>query len=179
MPVWIVGTCDCLTLRLPLASRSAWQQMGNRFSGDHAKVNVSEVTGLLLMAVGAILLIWFLDRITKWQEARSGAPNPKRLFKELCQAHRLTRADRRLLTHLAEAAEIESPADLFLRPDLFASNALPKEKGEIKRLAKQLFGVYAAADQPKVSGKQKPRQENHTAKVSSSEPPEPVVQSAT
>ncbi|MEN1680629.1 MAG: hypothetical protein AAGJ46_13655 [Planctomycetota bacterium] len=142
----LLAVCNAAPL---LASN--WQRMGDRF-GANAGVNLSElliVLGVCVAAAAAILLIRFG---TQWWEVNSTKPNPARLHRELSSVHGLTGRQSALLKTLAELCEVEEPAEVFLRPELFAVRSLPEElvdrSDELDELAAVLF-----ADMPAVTGR--------------------------
>lgn len=110
------------------------------------------VISLVMIAiVGGIL--WLLARLLYGKERRS-YNRPRALFRELCRAHGLDAASRRLLTDLARAQGVTQRAQLFLAPERFEAARLgPKlapRAREIQALSARLFGAapMAAQDQP-------------------------------
>lgn len=133
----------------PLASN--WQRMGDRF-GANAGIDVYEILFVLLVCVlagGAIVLLQYGSR---WWETSSTKPNPQRLHRELAHVHGLTGRQSSLLRTLGELSEVGEPAEIFLRPELFAVRSLPEElvdrSDEITEIAGVLF-----ADLPAVTGR--------------------------
>lgn len=130
-----------------LAQRHNWERLGDRFSGKHAEVNWEELLVLLACLIGSAVVIWLLYAATRWQEARLRRPNPRRLFRELCRAHRLNRWERRVLRELAESAAARQPAELFVRPDAFRPAPLPRLATErpaaFEQLRRKLFPELA------------------------------------
>jgi|SRR6056297_2660523 len=64
----------------------------------------------LLLAIVAGLIYLFSDRAPTIQKT------PQGMLYELCKAHRIKGGARRLLAQIAEEAELEHPATLFLGP---------------------------------------------------------------
>lgn len=100
---------------------SAWRHMGDKFNGRRATFEWSEIYTLvaLLALVAAVVLIAYA---VQWFAAKySLQPHPRRLFRELCQAHRLTRRERRTLREKSQ--RLEQPNALFVRPELLGEDA--------------------------------------------------------
>lgn len=128
---------------LPLAQRDAWESLGNRFSGDHAKFNVQDLWGLLAVLLAGVALVWLLRWLYRRQQGRRLSCEPRHLFADLCAAHRLRRCDRKLLERLGEYHDPGVPAIVFVRPDLFDADCLPdadeKTVQALQRLKAKLF----------------------------------------
>ena len=135
----------------PLGQREVWEHLGDRFSGKNAQIQTSELWALAAIGVGAALLIWLLVGLQRLRDRRLKSNHPQHLFQDLCAAHRLRYGDRHRLHLLAFAHQLESPAVVFVRPDLFQKSLLPKElqseAAEYGRLAKKLF---AGLEEPTV-----------------------------
>lgn len=69
--------------------------------------------------------------------------SPARMFQELCRAHRLDRANRRLMQRLGTAREVENLAELFVEPETLNTMTLPLAMkpavAELRQLRHQLF----------------------------------------
>jgi hypothetical protein len=132
---------DCLVL--PLAQRDAWESLGNRFSGEHAKLNLSDLWSLGGVLIAAVALIFLLRWVYHRQQARRFSCEPRHLFDDLCRTHRLRRGERKRLRMLAEHHDLASQAILFVRPDLFDAPQLPDDQPatlvECERLQRKLF----------------------------------------
>lgn len=126
-----------------LAQRANWERMGDRFSGEAAELQTGELLTLLAVMIGAGVLIWLLRFAARWQEGRSRRPNPRRLFSDLCRAHRLNRWERKLLREMGEGLGLRQPAEVFVRPDAFRATPLPPEAeskpAAFKQLQRKLF----------------------------------------
>jgi hypothetical protein len=118
-------------------------QMGSRFRDSAPR---GDVTGLLGM-IGSLLLLGFaVWSFTRWYSRRESRPlnSPKVLFRELCRAHQLGHADRKLLREIADWHGMADPVQLFLEPQHFQSadmrEALACEY-EADQLHHRLFGI--------------------------------------
>jgi hypothetical protein len=114
-----------------------------RFDDQRAGFGATEITiivsaTVLFLAV-AISSYWRARRQRQvfWHDSSS------RLFRELCRAHRLNLASKRLLKRLASAHGVESAADLFIEPEYFESAnppaALKSSADELRQLRHRLF----------------------------------------
>jgi hypothetical protein len=69
--------------------------------------------------------------------------SPKGVFHELCRAHRLDRANRRLLQRLGTAREVENLAEFFVEPEKLDATDLPPAMKpavtELRQLRHRLF----------------------------------------
>lgn len=125
--------CSLPTL---LAQRDNWVRLGDRFTGEHLELQIHDVVwGVALVAVfGAIVVAL---RVLNTLQLRTAEPRkPRRLFRELCDAHRLDRTARRRLSQLAASKRLRSKAELFVRPDLFEDD----EDAAVLELRGRLFG---------------------------------------
>ena len=91
------------------------------------------------VAAAAVLSYWLSKRRQNdfWHDSSS------RLFHELCRAHRLDLANRRLMKNLAAARGIDNVAALFVEPDHFDTTNLPpalkSSASELRQLRHKLF----------------------------------------
>jgi hypothetical protein len=109
------------------------REMGREFRGERAKVDFTDVLLVVAATVVAVVVFWLLARFAALREGRGPANNPKLLFTQLCQAHGLNRAQRRLLIQLGEQAQVAPTSAIFLRPELLD-----------KALADPQFGPFHA-----------------------------------
>lgn len=122
-----------------VAQRHNWERMGDKFSGDNARFQFSDIGWMLVFVAGALLLLWWLSVVTKRFEGYTSRPSPNRLFSDLCRAHKLNRSQRSLLRRLAESAGVEHPVSLFVHADKFDSALLPDDTSAIAELRARLF----------------------------------------
>lgn len=132
-----------------LAEQSPFESLGNQFRGNRARFDTDDlITGLILLgafAIGVLILSWLLSR----QERRRTYNSPQALFRELCRAHGLDRASRRLLAQLARWQRLEHPALLFVEPNRFEpanlSPYLSTQRRAFESLRNRLFAQPAPA----------------------------------
>jgi hypothetical protein len=101
-----------------------WDAMRSNFHGDQARFSTSDGVALLLFALALALGFWLLSRALAQQARRRPYNNPRRLFRELARAHRLSRADRGLLRDLAGFRQIQPAARVFIEPLAFEAHGL-------------------------------------------------------
>lgn len=136
---------DHLQLLLPLAQRDAWENLGNRFSGDHAQFQWTDLLALASIILAGVALVWLLRWLYNLQQARQLSSDPRHMFADLCKAHRLGRLDRKQLELLSQQLELTMPATLFVRPDLFDPQELmsrgldDQQAAQYAQLSQKLF----------------------------------------
>lgn len=98
------------------------------------------------LAVGVLVAWWY----SRWRTARradTSPHQPQKLFRELCQAHQLSAAQRRLLEWLVADRELMQPALVFLDPILLESAISHAESpGVRKRLTELRTKLFAASE---------------------------------
>ncbi|MEO0531592.1 MAG: hypothetical protein AAF266_13605 [Planctomycetota bacterium] len=118
-----------------LAQRSTWENLGNRFSGEHLHFQSSD----LISAVGAIALVagifWLLGQLSKMQAEYETKPCPRRLLAELGRRHGLNRRELRLCREVSKELSLDHPAEVFVR-----DSARTLLTARDAKLAKRLFG---------------------------------------
>ncbi|MBN2022865.1 MAG: hypothetical protein JW809_08715 [Pirellulales bacterium] len=115
-----------------------------------ARLSNAETVAYLIVVVGAIILvgvaIWVINRLVHRWRYNSHAG----LYRALCQAHHLSRAQRSLLTQVARYHGLARPGRLFTDPRLLDPGRLAKafsaRRSELARLRTQLF------EEPKPEG---------------------------
>jgi hypothetical protein len=119
--------------------RAVW----GRFDHEKPGFTTTHLWTLLSLAALLIATLVVAYRSSRRNKLEFTSDSSRRLFRELCRAHRLTWANRRLLRHLAEARQVAQPADLFVDASCFDTMNLPKRlqpsSREIERLRDQLF----------------------------------------
>lgn len=128
-----------------------WSAMRSSFHGEEARFSTSDAVALLLFVLALAVGFWMLSRVLAKQDRRRPYNNPRKLFRELARAHRLTRGQRGLLAELASSRGIEPAARIFVEPLAFNSNELSgrlqRRADEIGELQRQLFAETAAEPQ--------------------------------
>lgn len=110
-----------------LAQRSRWERLGDSFSGEEAELSSQEILLLIAMAVCALLGLWLLRRLAGEQSLLAARDRPKRLFRDLCRAHQLSRTERAALRQFGESHFPDDAARIFLAPELFEGRHLPPD----------------------------------------------------
>jgi hypothetical protein len=127
-----------------LAQMDKWREMGRNFQSDRPTHSPALVVACLSVLAVVVVSLWLLVRLMNRQEGRRLSNDPRQLFRSLCRAHQLNRADRRLVAQIGRLRQLAQPASLFLEPDQFdAAAELPALHGQeaaIKRLRNRLFG---------------------------------------
>lgn len=135
----ISSAVDCFWL---LATRPDSYRVWGRFDRQRATFGATE----WLIAAGAIALVvavWVSYRLAIHHQKEFWCDNSSRLFHDLCRAHRLDLANRRLMKKLASERGVDHPADLFVEPEYFDTANLPPalktSATELRQLRHQLF----------------------------------------
>lgn len=122
-------------------ARPVWGRFDHRRPGFDA----AHLWTLLSMAALFITVVIVMYRSRERSKQEFEVDSPRRLFQELCRAHRLPWSSRRLLKRLAAARSVSPPATLFVEPAYFdAANlppALQRSASQIQSLHRQLFGT--------------------------------------
>jgi hypothetical protein len=103
----------------------------------------TEWTILAGLSVVLALVLLISHWISRRRQKEFWCDSSSQLFRQLCRAHRLDRANRRLLQKLAASRGVESAADLFVEPDNFDAAKLPSalnsSANELRQLRHELF----------------------------------------
>ncbi len=128
-----------------LAGGSRLESMGKQFRKGSKTFDSGDLV-LWLIAVAAIILVfWLLVRYKEQQDGPDRTNSPRRLFRELRQAQRLTLADRWLLWRIARWQRLSQPAKLFLEPERYEpANLSPRLRSRTKQLAKLRDKLFSA-----------------------------------
>jgi hypothetical protein len=117
------------------ASREEMHRVWGRFDHERPGINPNQVV-IGIAAIAAAVVAGIVWHVIKRRASRTySSDSSTKLFRELCAAHGMTRADRRLLRQLAEARGATNPATLFIEPRYFDVQNLP---GELRPFAKEL-----------------------------------------
>ncbi|HMO84279.1 MAG TPA: hypothetical protein PKC18_05080 [Lacipirellulaceae bacterium] len=101
------------------------QDLGRGFRGAASQLRWTDVLPYIAAIVLLIAGCAVYSYLKRRNDMSERCNDPHKLFRELCLAHRLDRASRRLLLMLAEAAQCEQPAQVFLMPGAFEPAQLP------------------------------------------------------
>jgi hypothetical protein len=126
-----------------LAARQDMHRVWGRFDHGRSGINTSHAVTFLgaLALLALVLFAWHC--LSRPAARKFSCDSSRRLFRELCGAHRLNLSRRRLLKRLASARQIADPAMLFLQPEYFETTSLPahleSSTVEIQKLHDRLF----------------------------------------
>jgi hypothetical protein len=110
---------------LLLADRNIYRDLGSGFRAKRETFQYSDLIAWIIVATLVIAALIFLARVIARREKQIFS-SPRALFRELCKAHNLDLANRRLLRRIARAAGLRQPARLFLEPQRFEPTTLPQ-----------------------------------------------------
>jgi hypothetical protein len=130
-------------LMIMLALRNTSGGVWGRF--DHGRPGVGVTEWAII--VGATVLLVVVMCISSWRAKRQKSQflhdSKSRMFAELADAHRLSRAERRLLKKLAASKGLGNAATLFVEPDYFDAEKLPvalkTAASEMRHMRRELF----------------------------------------
>lgn len=126
--------CTQLATNL-LAQYSRWERLGDGLHRSRGRMDFIEVLPYLIGLVVLAAVVAAAVAYFKYQDLSKPCNDPNRLFRELCRAHGLDRANRKLLWQLASLAGFAQPAEVFLTPAVFEANQLPEQlRGEQERV---------------------------------------------
>lgn len=113
-----------------LADREHWERLGDKFSGDNLQWQTSDLLGLAALGVAFFLLLLLLRWAGRLQAFAQKRGARKRLYRDLCAAHGLGWRHKKLMHKAQQELRLESPDELFVRPELFAdATVAPKSVG--------------------------------------------------
>ena len=131
------------SILVPVLAQVSREQFGRGFRGATSQLSwldlIPYVVGAVLIGVGSAVYSHYNRRndMTEWCD------DPHKLFRELCLAHHLDRASRRLLLQLAGALGLAQPAQVFLTPTAFEAGRVPAvlrgRAEELRALKERLF----------------------------------------
>ena len=130
-------------LLLPLLAQVYREDLGRGFRGATSQLKWTDflpyIAATALMAGGFAIYAYLKRR----SDMTVRCDDPKKLFRELCQAHGIDSRGRRLLWRLASAWNFAQPAEVFLTPAAFEPSRVPGDlRGrldELKQLRSRLF----------------------------------------
>jgi hypothetical protein len=104
---------------------------------------MGELVSVMLVLIAITLAGWLAAVLWSRFGGERTIHNPRKLFNNLCRAHRLDHNQRRLLLALALSHRLPQPAMLFLRPDLFNDShlgpQLAAQAAQVRLLRQRLF----------------------------------------
>jgi hypothetical protein len=140
LPIEGLFPIDGLALPGQLASKSLehpiLKNMAREFQQRQAGASPQEVLLLLAGVVLAFWLVWLLGQVLASEETRYRTPRPRRLFHELCRAHRLTRSQSALLWNFARSLGLSDPVRVFVDPQCFQSPEVTLSHRDAEQLRK-------------------------------------------
>jgi hypothetical protein len=130
--------------RLALLADS--QAIRNIARGVQAKQSRLDVGGMLtavLIFCVFFVGVWLVSRLMSRHDRAISYRSPRSLFRALCRAHQLGRAERQLLRRLAREHRLSQPALVFVEPERFNAEALSSawrnEQARLRALRERLF----------------------------------------
>jgi hypothetical protein len=128
---------------IPLVAQVSREEFGRAFRGATSQLSWFDVVPYAVVFALMCAGMWAYSYHKHRNDMTERCDDPHKLFREMCQAHQLDRASRRLLLQLAAALNLTQPAQVFLTPAAFESVRVPAPlRGRIddlKRLREQLF----------------------------------------
>jgi hypothetical protein len=128
---------------LPVLAQVSREEFGRGFRGAASQLSWLDLIPYVAAAVLIGAGVTGYRQLKKRNDMSEPCDDPHKLFRELCLAHQLDRASRRLLLQLAEACRFAHPAQVFLTPAAFEPGRLPSalrsRTEEVRRLGEQLF----------------------------------------
>lgn len=134
-----------VALAVIAADFNSWRQLGDYFVREWPNLAAKFMAwGGLLSVLAAV---WWTSAIYWRRRMAQTVNSPRRLFRELCRAHRLNWKEVALLHELGELRGADVPTSFFVREDEFAFDdaALDeKTRREAEALRAKLFTDAAA-----------------------------------
>ncbi len=147
-----------------LADRARWQRLGDNFRQGRSGVDFFDVLYATAIVIGFIAGMLVLARMASRGDKPRRNFQPRGLFRELCAAHALTRAECGLLARIAKSQNLEHPGRLFVEPARLADSRLPaalkESREELASLRTRLFAALPAAEAGKAEEAKQPARES-------------------
>ena len=102
-----------------LATGELFQGLNSRFSKSQPSLDIGDLGIAVAVLLGLVAAIYAVGKLATRLDASRRYNSPRRLFRDLCQAHGLDRRQRRLLSRLAYWQHLRHPARLFLEPQRY------------------------------------------------------------
>lgn len=96
-----------------------FEHLGMRFRGELTDFTSGRVLGLMAIPLAIFVLFVGLSWVASRFQLRPEKRSPRRLFRELADAHDMGARERTACHEVASAAGLTLPAEVFLRPDLY------------------------------------------------------------
>ena len=126
-----------------LAQYSKWQRLGDGLHRSKPRAELSDLLPIVIIMGIIALAIAVGVQLYKRHDYSKPCDDPRKLFRQLCSAHKLNFSSRRLLLQLASALEMQHPATVFVTPSAFRVSELPPklqaQQAALQALAKKLF----------------------------------------
>ena len=127
-----------------LAQLSRWERLGDGLRGSRSRTDWTDFVPYLILLAFIGIVVALIMRYTKRNDTSQPCDDPQKLFRELCKVHELDGASQRLLRQIADARELQHPAQVFVRPSAFNVDHLPatlqSQSDRVGQLRTQLFG---------------------------------------
>jgi hypothetical protein len=120
-----------------LAQTDAWSRWSASLRGP-SSFDVSRVGVLAAGLAVGVFIAWCYSRRFARPTDEVSPQNPQRLFVELCRAHKLSAAQRRLLEWLVAERQLIQPALVFLDPILLESAIAHADSPSVRRRLTEL-----------------------------------------
>jgi hypothetical protein len=130
-------------LSLPLAAgRESFMYLGDRFRAENTAFGPITVGIGAIAAIVVITILWLIARSRRPAE-RKTINHPRKLLRELAEAHGLSSGQERLLNRLIRHYNVEPPAAIFLAPERLEAAVgdvgFRAERSAILQLKERLF----------------------------------------
>lgn len=123
------------------AQQGRFRPLGEGNPGESSPLELDgAVVGVIVLAVASVAL-WTIWQYVARKERARRAYSPQHLFRQLCQAHGLDRAERKVLGRLVEQQGLEHPGRVFLEPERFDGDSGPM----LVKIKERLFAEVDAA----------------------------------
>ncbi|MFV1964785.1 MAG: hypothetical protein ACC628_05140 [Pirellulaceae bacterium] len=126
-----------------LGDQGRFVHMGRHFQRGGSTLETEDLLVLFGVLCVLVVVVWLFSRYLALHE-KQGRNSPRRIFRELCRAHRLGWADRQLMRQLARWHRLPSPSLLFLDAPRFEVRALgpafARRARQLTAIRERLFG---------------------------------------
>lgn len=135
--------------QLSVLAQGRIQSLNQAFLSKDGKTTtaLTMIAIAVLVTVTTAIIYWVVKR-----RSEGTVDSPRKLFAELCRAHRLSFGQRRLLASLAKSLKLDDQCEIFLNSDLWQLDPVkyPKfcKKGKVNQL--RLLRRVLFVEQPQV-----------------------------